>query len=152
MRVFIFYKYNFENIISNLQKTKKKELSKTLSASKAVTIDNSINNITNNAENLNPVDGLFKNKDNPKNLKIKRDSYIVSEQAIKLLKDADYSTLPHEFAHFWLDNMWSYSRSGAASDAYKNNFQALLDFLGVKDSQIYLTRGQQEKFARAYEK
>ena len=33
---------------------KKKELSKTLSASKAVTIDNSNNSITDNAENLNP--------------------------------------------------------------------------------------------------
>jgi hypothetical protein len=92
-------------------------------------------------------------KNNPKNPKEDaKGSYIVSEKAIELFKDADYSTLPHEFAHFWLDNMWSYSRSGAASDAYKNNFQALLDFLGVKDSQIYLTRGQQEKFARAYEK
>ena len=91
-------------------------------------------------------------KGNPKNPEAKRGSYIVSEKAIELFEDADYSTLPHEFAHFWLDNMWGYSRSGAASDAYKNNFQALLDFLGVKDSQIYLTRGQQEKFARAYEK
>ena len=33
---------------------KKKELSKTLSASKAVTIDNSNNSITDNAKNLNP--------------------------------------------------------------------------------------------------
>lgn len=91
-------------------------------------------------------------KNNPKNPKKRRGSFIVSEKAIELFKDADYSTLPHEFAHFWLDNMWSYSRSGLASDAYKNNFQGVLDFLGVKDNQLYLTRAQQEKFARAYEK
>ena len=91
-------------------------------------------------------------KNNPKNPEVKRGSFIVSEKAIELFKDADYSTLPHELAHFWLDNMWSYSRSGLASDAYKNNFQGVLDFLGVKDNQLYLTRAQQEKFARAYEK
>lgn len=91
-------------------------------------------------------------KNNPKEPKKARGAYNVSKKAIELFKDADYSTLPHEMAHFWLDNMWSYSRSGLASDAYKNNFQAVLDFLGVKDNQIYLTRAQQEKFARAYEK
>ena len=91
-------------------------------------------------------------KNNPKEPKSARGAYNVSKKAIELFKDADYSTLPHEMAHFWLDNMWSYSRSGLASDAYKNNFQAVLDFLGVKDNQIYLTRAQQEKFARAYEK
>lgn len=94
----------------------------------------------------------FQLKGNPKNPEVKRGSFIVSEKAIELFKDADYSTLPHELAHFWLDNMWSYSRSGLASDAYKNNFQGVLDFLGVKDNQLYLTRAQQEKFARAYEK
>lgn len=94
----------------------------------------------------------FQLKYNPKEPKQARGAYNVSKKAIELFKDADYSTLPHEMAHFWLDNMWSYSRSGLASDAYKNNFQAVLDFLGVKDNQIYLTRTQQEKFARAYEK
>lgn len=95
---------------------------------------------------------LYQLKGTPKEAKKVKGAYVVSEKAIELFKDADYSTLPHELAHFWLDNMWSYSRSGLASDAYKNNFQGVLDFLGVKDNQLYLTRAQQEKFARAYEK
>lgn len=88
----------------------------------------------------------------PKEPQRRRDVYYASEKAIELFKDADYSTLPHEFAHFWLDNMWSYTRSSSASEAYKNNFKAVLDFLGVKDYQIYFTRRQHEKFAKAYEK
>ena len=103
-------------------------------------------------QNLNPNDKLNQLKDNPKQPKIYKGSYSVSQKAIELFKDADYSTLPHEFAHFWLDNMWQFARSGKASEAYKNNFQGVLDWLGVKDNQINLTTAQQEKFARGYEK
>ena len=91
-------------------------------------------------------------KNTPKQPKIFKGAFDVSAKAIELFKDADYSTLPHELAHFWLDNMWGYYRSGKASEAYSNNFQGVLDWLGVKEGQINLTRAQQEKFARGYEK
>ncbi len=90
-------------------------------------------------------------KNTPKQPKIFKGAYDVSAKAIELFKDADYSTLPHELAHFWLDNMWGYYRSGKASEAYTNNFKGVLDWLEVKDGQINLTRNQQEKFARGYE-
>lgn len=91
-------------------------------------------------------------KNTPKQKKIFKGAFDVSAKAIELFKDADYSTLPHELAHYWLDNMWSYYRSGKASEAYTNNFKGVLDWLEVKDNQINLTRAQQEKFARGYEK
>ncbi len=91
-------------------------------------------------------------KNTPKQPKIFKGAFDVSAKAIELFKDADYSTLPHELAHYWLDNMWGYYRSGKASEAYTNNFQGVLDWLEVKDNQINLTRAQQEKFARGYEK
>lgn len=84
--------------------------------------------------------------------KIKRGSYNENSKVIKLFKDANTSTLPHELAHYWLDNMYSYVKSGAASVDYLNQFQAVKDFLGIKDNQEFLTRQQQEKFASGYEK
>ena len=126
------------------------------------------NIITNNSNNFNPeqitiedmlrgvedADGniYYQLKNAPKQPKIFKGAFDVSAKAIELFKDADYSTLPHELAHYWLDNMWGYYRSGKASEAYSNNFQGVLDWLGVKDGQINLTRAQQEKFARGYEK
>lgn len=95
---------------------------------------------------------LYQLKNTPKQPKIFKGAFDYSIKAIELFKDADYSTLPHELAHYWLDNMWSYYRSGKASEAYTNNFQGVLDWLGVKEGQINLTRAQQEKFARGYEK
>ena len=89
----------------------------------------------------------------PKQKKVRQGSFDYSTKAIELLKTADYSTLPHELAHYWLDNMWGYYRSGKASEAYSNNFKSVLDWLGVdEESQTYFTRGQQEKFADGYVK
>lgn len=99
-----------------------------------------------NTNNLNQIEGL------PKQPKERKGYYSVPEQAIKLLKTADYSTLPHEFAHFWLENIWAYTKSGKASEAYMNNFKALSDFLNIKPYQVFLTTNQHEKFARGYEK
>lgn len=95
---------------------------------------------------------FYQLKNAPKQPKVYKGAYDVSEKAIELFKDADYSTLPHELAHFWLDNMWQFAKSGKASEAYTNNFQGVLDWLGVNPNQINLTRAQQEKFARGYEK
>lgn len=73
------------------------------------------------------------------------------EYIIKLLEDADESTLPHEFAHYWLTEMWNYVRSGRASEKYMKRWQIISDYLGIKPEQTRLTRGQQEKFASSYE-
>ena len=125
------------------------------SGTKTTFLDISLNNIitsihpnfkTKLINNLNQLTGM------PKSEPIRRGAYNVSEKAIELFKDADYSTLPHEMAHFWLDNIWTYAKSGKASEAYMYNFKAIEDFLNIKPEQVYLTRGQQEKFARAYEK
>ena len=62
--------------------------------------------------NLNQLTGM------PKNEKNRRGAYNVSEKAIELFKDANYSTLPHEMAHFWLDNIWTYAKSGKASETF----------------------------------
>lgn len=73
------------------------------------------------------------------------------EYIIKLLEDADESTLPHEFAHYWLTEMWNYVRSGRASENYMKRWNVISDYLGIKPEQTRLTRGQQEKFASSYE-
>lgn len=78
--------------------------------------------------------------------KITPDEYI-----IKLLEEANESTLPHEFAHYWLTEMWNYTRTGRASENYMKRWNTIADYLGIKPEQTRLTRGQQEKFASSYE-
>lgn len=73
------------------------------------------------------------------------------EYIIKLLEGADESTLPHEFAHYWLTEMWNYTRTGRASEKYMKRWQIISDYLGIKPEQTRLARGQQEKFASSYE-
>ena len=81
-----------------------------------------------------------------------RGEYNVSEQAIKIAETADFSTLPHELAHFWLDNQFKYIQSGLASQEYIDGFNPIKRYLGISDNQTVIKRYQQEKFARAYEK
>lgn len=82
---------------------------------------------------------------NPKGL------YDASKGIIRVFETADFSTLPHEMAHYWLDNMWSYVRSGNASEKYRQRWNVIANWLNVRPEQAILTRGQQEKFARGYE-
>lgn len=84
--------------------------------------------------------------------KSSKGTYDPKSKVIKLFEKADASTLDHELAHFWLDNMWTYATSGSASEAYQAQFNAVKDFLGVRPDQMYLTYNQHEKFASAYEK
>ena len=79
-------------------------------------------------------------------------TFDAKSKVIQLFEKADASTLDHELAHFWLDNMWTYANSGAASEQYIAQFNAVKDYLGVRPDQRYLTRSQHEKFASAYEK
>lgn len=71
---------------------------------------------------------------------------------ITLLERADASTLPHELAHYWLQNIFDYTQTGQATPEYMNRFGELADFLGVQPGQTQLTREQHERFAEAYEK
>lgn len=91
------------------------------------------------------VNSNYQNKPQPKGL------YDASKGVIKIFESADFSTLPHEIAHYWLDNMWSYVRSGNASEKYRQRWNVIANWLNIKPEQAVLTRGQQEKFARGYE-
>ena len=73
-------------------------------------------------------------------------------KSIEITSEADFSTYQHEFAHYWLDNIWNYAQSGKASERYMKQFNEIKKWLGVKPEQTYLTRQQHEKFARGYEK
>ena len=77
--------------------------------------------------------------------------YDLATKSIGITKDADFSTLPHEFAHFWFDNMFDYVNSGEASAEYIERFEAVKKFVGLKDGERP-TEKHHEKFARAYEK
>lgn len=71
-------------------------------------------------ENVEDADGnvYFQVKGLQKQPKEHNGFYSVPEQAIKVLQTADYSTLPHEFAHFWLENIWTYAKRGKASETF----------------------------------
>lgn len=77
-------------------------------------------------------------------------SFDPSERIIRITKNADYSTLPHEFAHYWLTMQKSWYDSGAASEAYQERMRIAFDWLGVKPWKNIGVRAQ-EKFARGYE-
>lgn len=94
-------------------------------------------------ENVN--NALYQGRPNPKG------SFDTKTGLIKIFENADFSTLPHELAHYWLDNMWNYTRSGNASEQYQQRWNVIANWLNVKPEQSRLTRGQQEKFARGYE-
>jgi hypothetical protein len=74
-----------------------------------------------------------------------------NEYVIRFLKTADPSSIPHELAHFWLDNMFQYVKSGKAPAHYKARWDNISKFLGVSQGQETLTVEQQEKWAKSYE-
>lgn len=77
-------------------------------------------------------------------------SYSPYKRLLKITENADYSTLPHEFAHFWLSEMEGWVNSGLASEAYMDRYDIAMDWLGVEQGRP-LTRRAQERFARGYE-
>lgn len=77
-------------------------------------------------------------------------SFDPSEKIIRITKNADFSTLPHEFAHYWLTMQKSRLDSGAASEAYQERMRIALDWMNVKPWKSIGVRAQ-EKFARGYE-
>ena len=77
----------------------------------------------NGSANLNPK-GLFDSK----------------QGLIKIFESADFSTLPHELAHYWLNNMWNYTRSGNASERYQQRWNVIANWLGITPEQTLITR------------
>lgn len=91
------------------------------------------------------VNSFMQNKPQPQGL------YDANRNLIKIFESADFSTLPHELAHYWLNNMWNYTRSGNASERYNQRWNVIANWLGITPEQTLITRRQQEKFARGYE-
>lgn len=81
---------------------------------------------------------------------VRRGAYSQAENIIRLTKDADFSTLPHELAHFWLTEQETWANTKSASDEYVDTFNLALNWLGVKDGKT-INRRAQEQFARGYE-
>lgn len=81
---------------------------------------------------------------------VRRGMYSQAENLIRLTKDADFSTLPHELAHFWLTEQETWANTKSASDEYVDAFNQALNWLGVKDGKT-IDRRAQEQFARGYE-
>lgn len=99
------------------------------------------------------IEGINENASkNTKKAENVNGSYNDLTKSVMLTKTANYSTLSHELGHYWLDNMYSYVKSGLASAEYIKSWNDLAGWLGINPSQINLKPSQHEKFARGYEK
>lgn len=73
-------------------------------------------------------------------------------QTIIIGRDFNTGTLPHEFAHFWLNEIFSISKSNKEwTPEFTKQARDLFNILGINDKQTKLTTGQQEQFARMVE-
>lgn len=73
-------------------------------------------------------------------------SFIPAENLIRLFKDADESTIVHEFAHWWLEKLVKYS---AESEELQEDLKEIRKF--VKNHGEPFTTEQHERFARGFE-
>ena len=82
----------------------------------------------------------------------KQGMYDPELQVIIIGKDFNTGTLPHEMAHFWLDDV--FRRATTYNDwtpEFIEQANNLFAILGVEENQKQLTREQHEKFARMVE-
>lgn len=79
-------------------------------------------------------------------------AYDARNRSITLGSGANITTLPHELAHYWIDKNFKWARSGKASTAWMQQWQAVEKWLGIDPEDKYLTSEASEKFARAYER
>jgi len=105
-----------------------------------------------NPDDVKVIQKFYQVKNLPKQKGKIKGAFDALTKSIEITSEADFSTYQHEFAHFWLDNIWNYVNSGKASAEYIKQFNELQKWLGVKPNQNYFTRAQHEKFARGYEK
>ena len=71
--------------------------------------------------------------------------------AIAISGKVSPSTIQHELAHFWLDNMWNRYKSGNYTDPWLSNFQSIAKWLGINLDADYISTPAHEQFARGYE-
>ena len=71
--------------------------------------------------------------------------------AVAISGSVKASTIQHELAHFWLDNMWNRYKSGKYTDAWLSNFQSIAKWLGLNLDADYISTPAHEQFARGYE-
>ena len=79
-------------------------------------------------------------------------AYDPRTRSITLGSGANVATLPHEFAHYWIDKNFKWARSGKASQAWLQQWMAVEKWLGIDPEDKYLDKVASEKFARAYER
>lgn len=79
-------------------------------------------------------------------------SYDPELQVIVIGKDFNTGTLPHEMAHFWLNEIFTQAKSNKEwTPEFTKQANALFNMLGIDDKQTRLTVEQQERFARMTE-
>lgn len=78
--------------------------------------------------------------------------YVPDLNKIVLGKNANPTTLMHEFFHGALKHMFEFVGSGQATQDYLDHWEPMKKFLGIEDGQKKLTVDQQEKGARAWER
>ncbi len=74
-----------------------------------------------------------------------------NEAVIKLLDKADASTLMHEAAHVYLQQLYTLASFEGVDEQTKKDFNTLARWLDYDPKQGKLTTKQQEKFARGFE-
>lgn len=72
------------------------------------------------------------------------------QRTIRLMANADASTFIHETGHSWLDELMSDAADERVIDQTKSDAQIVRTWLGNDGGEI--TRGQDEKFARGFER
>ncbi len=72
---------------------------------------------------------------------------------VRLFAKSDASTLMHEMAHHWLDEMVGWEKEEGAPQDLKAHMQAVREWLGDKTGDLSgFTKGQHERFARGFER
>lgn len=109
----------------------------------------SINDIV---KNFNPTlnqeeqQSLFEGNNKARDIRKIKGSYMPAEKIIELFKNADESTIIHEYAHWYLSLMERYAKVSAEIEEDLNEVRKF-----VKNSGEEFTREQHEKFARGFE-
>lgn len=103
-------------------------------------LSNSITNLAKSLNQSNRGDILLASKNSGKAI-------------IKLFKKNDASTLMHEMAHHWLDEMVTWEKAEDAPKDLKDHMQAVRDWLGADTGSFSgFTKSQHEMWARGFEK
>ena len=112
------------------------------------------NNIINdNSRNFNPTtykqeiqSSLFEGNNKAREIHKVKGSFMPAEKIIELFKNADISTIIHEYAHWYLSVMERYASISAEIEEDLNEVRKF-----VKNSGEEFTQEQHEKFARGFE-